>query len=195
MVSFPGNCVQFCVPLQGFTPTKDVHPEPVEGPALSLPKGPFLFSTAQLPVQKTRAANPCVSITSRLIENQRTSTPAFRSLTKNRGEGELPAGTHHASSGRIAPSCSSATFPKAHLSPPAASANLCVLSASALDFLFPRSWLPALSMPNGSTVDCQLSAISSPLTPVFPPLARRTPNMPIFYLLPTTGGPPWSDHG
>jgi hypothetical protein len=106
-----------------------------------------------------------------------SSTPAFRSLTKDRGEGQLPTSTYYAPSGRIAPSCSSATFPKAHLSPPR---RLCVLSASALDFVFVRSSL--------SAVDCRLSASSFPLTPVFLPLARPALNMTIFYLLPTTGG-------
>jgi hypothetical protein len=77
---------------------------------------------------------------------------------------------------------------------PAASASLCVLSASALDFLSPRCWLPALSLPNGPAlslaerVDFHLSATSSPLTPLLPPLARPTLNHPVVYKLQTIGG-------
>jgi hypothetical protein len=70
---------------------------------------------------------------------------------------------------------------------PATSANLCGRrpprpgrGASALGSLFPRSSL--------SAVDCRLSAISSPLTPVFPPLARPILNSHIFNIFPTTGG-------
>jgi hypothetical protein len=49
------------------------------------------------------------------------------------------------------------------------------------DFPFPRCSL--------SAVDCQLSASSSPLTPLLSPLARPTSNMPVFYLLSNRGSP------
>jgi len=43
--------------------------------------------TAQLPVQKTRATNSRVSISSKLIENKRLQVPHFGHLRKTGGRG------------------------------------------------------------------------------------------------------------
>jgi len=44
---------------------------------------------APISVPKTPAPKSCACLTSKLIENKPASSPLFRSLTKNRGEGEL----------------------------------------------------------------------------------------------------------
>src|SRR5882757_7378631 len=54
---------------------------------------PELGRRAPLPVPKNLAAKPSVSITSKLIEIKRLQVLCSGHLQKNRGEGELPAGT------------------------------------------------------------------------------------------------------
>ncbi len=150
-------------------------------------RGVVYLHAAHLPVPKTLSAKSSVSISSKLIEIKGLQLQHFGHLRKTGGRGSyrLVHTTHHAAELRphapVRPS-------QRRTSPlPAVSASLCVLSASALDFLFPRYW--------PSTVDCQLSASSSPLTPIFPPLARPTLNLRIFNIFPTHRGRgvPWSD--
>src|SRR5467141_3072513 len=73
-------------------PTKDVHPEPAEG---LFSYSPFLAGqckiisvhVAHLPVPKSFATKPCVSITSKLIETKGLQVLHFGHLRKTGGGG------------------------------------------------------------------------------------------------------------
>ena len=92
---------------------------------------------AHLPVPKIPAAKPCVSITCKLTQNTRLQVLYSGHLRKTGGWGSYRL--VHTAEKRPSPL-------------PATSANLRVLSDSALDFLSVRSSL--------SAVDCRLLAIS-----------------------------------
>jgi hypothetical protein len=134
-------------------------------------RGWACLHTARLLVPKIPAAKPCVSISSKLIENKRFQALYFGHLRKTGGRGShrLVHTTDHL----VRRSLHTPVRPsQKRTSPvPATSASLCVLSASALDSLFPRCSL--------SAVDCRLSASSSPLTSFFP----LHPKLPLVSLL------------
>jgi hypothetical protein len=144
-------------------------------------RGLVSLHTPPPPGRKPTSVNPRVSITYKLIQNKGLQLHYFPHLRKTGGRGSyrLVHATYHPAELRahaqVRP-CQKRTSPL-----PAAPANLCVLSASALDFLFLRSSLPALSLPNGSALHCRLSAHDCPLSPLFP---LHTRNCPVSLLVP-----------
>ena len=129
-------------------------------------RGSVSLYTAHLPVHKTPTSNSRVSITYKLIQNKGLQLHYFGHLQKTGGRGSyrLVHATHHLAELRaqaqVRPS-------QMRMSPlPATSANLCVLSASALDFVFVRSSL--------SAVDCRLSANCRASKPFVSPTYAKT---------------------
>jgi hypothetical protein len=129
-------------------------------------RGAVSLHAAQLLVPKTLTSKSPVSITYKLIQNNGLQLHYFRHLRKTGGRGSyrLVHATHHPAELRahaqVRPS-QKRTSPLC-----AASANLCVLSVSALDFLFVRSSL--------SAVDCGLSANCRASKPFVSPTYAKT---------------------
>jgi hypothetical protein len=122
-------------------------------------RGVVSLHTAHLPVPKTLTSKSRVSITYKLIQNKGLQVYYFGHLGKTGGRGSyrMVHTTQHPAELRprnpVRPS-------QKRTSPlPAASANLCALSASALEFDFVRSSL--------SAAVCRLSANGCLLSPLF----------------------------
>jgi hypothetical protein len=132
-------------------------------------RGLVSLHTPPLLGRKPSSVKSRVSTTYKLIQNKGLQLHYFGHLRKTGGRGSyrLVHATQHPA--ELRPRDPMRPFQKRTPRLPAASANLCVLSASALDFVFVRSSLPALGLPNGSAVDCQLSANGCLLSPLFPP--------------------------
>ena len=113
-------------------------------------RGLVSLDTPPLLGRKPTSINPRVSITYKLIQNKRLQLHYFSHLRKTGGRGSyrLVHTTHHPAELRATAPVRSSQRRTPPL--PAASANLCALSASALDFVFVPSSL--------SAVDCRLSA-------------------------------------
>jgi hypothetical protein len=129
-------------------------------------RGLVSLHTPPLLGRKPSSVKSRVSISSKLIEIKGLHLYYFGHLRKTGGRGSYRlVHTAHLPA-ELCPHAPVRPSQRRTSPLPAVSANLSLLSA----------------------VDCRLSDSSSPLTPVFPPLARPTLNMPIFYILPTIGG-------
>jgi hypothetical protein len=136
--------------------------------------GLVTLHTPPLLGRKPSSVKSRVSITSKLIEIKALQVLYFGHLRKTGGSGSyrLVHATQHPAELRPRDPGRPSQKRTAPLS--TTSANLCVLSASALDFVFVRSSL--------SAADCRLSANGCLLSPLFPLHTRSCPVSLLFPL-------------
>ena len=118
-------------------------------------RGLVSLHTPPLLARKPASVKSRVSTTSKLIEIKRLQLQSFGHLRKTGGRGsyQLVHATRHPA--ELRPHAQARPSQKRTSPLPAASANLCALSASALEFDFVRSSL--------SAVDCRLALFPLPL--------------------------------